>query len=247
MRTWLALFVAAMLTLLSGCGTPYATTRSPAGDEVMLLGYDPVAYFTQGKPMRGDKRHKVDLPQRSYYFANADHKRSFEADPKRYEPQYGGFCSSGAAFGIKLGSDPTAFQIEGGRLYIFGDIIGHEMWKLDPAWNIRHGDALWPDMQDRGWRAQSLLPLRQQGRSLQERARADGRMEAPQPRQVTRLRPRRHGQQPLPEVTWLACGRRLWAACVGVSGLNVVRLRSGRSSSSCRLAVQAASDPRSSR
>lgn len=156
MRTWLALFVAAMLTLLSGCGTPYATTRSPAGDEVMLLGYDPVAYFTQGKPMRGDKRHKVDLPQRSYYFANADHKRSFEADPKRYEPQYGGFCSSGAAFGIKLGSDPTAFQIEGGRLYIFGDIIGHEMWRLDPAWNIRHGDALWPDMQDRGWRVQSL-------------------------------------------------------------------------------------------
>jgi hypothetical protein len=81
----------------------------------------------------------------------------FQADPARFEPQYGGFCASGAAFAIKLGSDPTAWQIEGGRLFIFGDVLGKTAWQLDAAWNIRHADALWPEARARGWRAQSLM------------------------------------------------------------------------------------------
>jgi YHS domain-containing protein len=152
-RRWLlALFV----TLLQACATPYATTKNPAGEEVMLLGYDPVAYFTQGKPVRGSHRLKVALPERVYYFATEEHKRLFEADPARYEPQYGGFCSSGAAFGIKLGSDPGAFDIVDGRLFIFGDVLGQEMWRLEPKWNIEHGDRLWPEIKQQGWRRASL-------------------------------------------------------------------------------------------
>lgn len=156
MRRLHALLLLAFAFVASGCGTLYATVRTDGGDQVMLLGHDPVAYFTQGKAVRGDKAHRVSLPDRTYYFASADHRQRFLSEPQRYEPQYGGFCASGAAFAIKLGSDPTAFQIVDGRLFIFGDVIGQEMWRLDPAWNIRHADALWPDMKDRGWRAQSL-------------------------------------------------------------------------------------------
>lgn len=149
--------VAAMgLAALTGCGTLYATARSASFKDVMLLGHDPVAYFQHGQPQRGDPSHQVSLPNRTYYFVDARNRALFESDPGRYEPQYGGFCASGAAFGVKLGSDPTAFQIVDGRLFIFGDVIGQEMWRLDPAWNIRHADALWPDMRDTGWRAQSL-------------------------------------------------------------------------------------------
>jgi hypothetical protein len=61
-----------------------------------------------------------------------------------------------AGFGIKLGSDPTAWQIYDGRLFIFGDVLGHEAWKLDPAWNVGHADKLWPEVQDKGWRLASL-------------------------------------------------------------------------------------------
>jgi YHS domain-containing protein len=171
---WMWLAALALCAWLSGCGTPYATVRNAAGEDVMLLGYDPVAYFTQGKPVRGDRQHKVTLPDRTYYFASAEHKQAFEAAPQRYEPQYGGFCSSGAAFAVKLGSDPTAWQIEGGRLFVFGDVIGHEMWKLDAPWNIRHADELWPDMRDRGWRVQSLyryvnkVPHYKTGRELMD-------------------------------------------------------------------------------
>jgi YHS domain-containing protein len=142
--------------LLTGCGTPYATVPNRNGDPVMLLGHDPVAYFTDGRPVRGKPELAVSLPERTYYFASAEHREMFRADPARYEPQYGGFCSSGAAFAIKLGSDPTAWQIEGGRLFIFGDVLGQTAWQLDPAWNIAHADELWPQMRDAGWRAQSL-------------------------------------------------------------------------------------------
>ena len=143
--------------LLVGCGTPYATVADGAGRPVMLLGFDPVAYFSHGGPQRGSAAHVVDLPARSYYFASAENRARFAADPARYEPQYGGFCASGAAFAVKLGSDPTAWAIRDGRLFIFGDVIGKTAWQLDPAWNVDHADRLWPAIADRGWRAQSLL------------------------------------------------------------------------------------------
>jgi YHS domain-containing protein len=159
---------------LGGCSTPYATLRTPAGEPLMLLGHDPVAYFTMGKPVRGDPRHKIALPDRTYYFVSADHERLFAANPARYEPQYGGFCSNGAPFGIKMGSDPTEWEIVDGRLFIFGDIVGHAKWSLDPAFNIRHADELWPKVRDMDWRSATLLywlnrvPWYRTSRSLSE-------------------------------------------------------------------------------
>lgn len=145
-----------MLAWLSGCGTPYATVPNRNAEPVMLLGYDPVAYFTKGAPTRGRADHKVSLPERTYYFESAENKALFAANPAKFEPQYGGFCASGAAFAIKLGSDPTSWQIYEGRLFIFGDILGQMAWQVDPQWNVNHGDRLWPDIQDKGWRGASL-------------------------------------------------------------------------------------------
>jgi hypothetical protein len=150
---WLLVLTAA---LLAGCGTPWATVPDGAGRPVMLLGHDPVAYFKRGAPERGSPQHVVDLPARSYYFASAENKAAFLADPARYEPQYGGFCASGAAFAVKLGSDPTAWTVRDGRLFIFGDVIGQTAWELDPAWNVAHADRLWPGIAEQGWRAASL-------------------------------------------------------------------------------------------
>ncbi len=154
-RPW-ALLLLACAALLAGCGTPWATVADARGHSVMLLGHDPVAYFTEGAPRRGKPELAVHLPGRSYRFASEAHRTLFVADPARYEPQYGGFCASGAAFGIKLGSDPTAWTLRDGRLFIFGDVIGQTAWGLDPAWNVGHADRLWPAIARRGWRAASL-------------------------------------------------------------------------------------------
>ena len=171
------LLVLAAVAVLSGCGTPYATLRTPAGEELMLLGHDPVAYFTMGKPVRGDPKYAVTLtdPERTYYFLNERHRGLFQASPAKYEPQYGGFCSNGAPFGIKMGSDPTEWRIVDGRLFIFGDIQGHSKWSLDPAFNIRHADQMWPAIKDAGWRGVTLkymlfdrVPWYRTSRSLTE-------------------------------------------------------------------------------
>lgn len=65
--------------------------KGSQGEDVMLLGHDPVAYFSSGKPLRGDPAIKTSLPERTYYFATADNKRVFDANPDKFEPQYRGF------------------------------------------------------------------------------------------------------------------------------------------------------------
>jgi len=154
---WTALLAAVIgAAILSGCGTPFATVQTRTGEPVMLLGHDPVSYFTKGQPKRGKAELKLSLAERTYYFASDAQRALFTANPTKYEPNYGGFCASGAAYAIKLGSDPTAWTVRDGRLFIFGDVLGKLAWELDPAWNVRQADALWPEAADKGWRGQSL-------------------------------------------------------------------------------------------
>ncbi len=143
---------------LGGCGTLFATNPNSKGEPVMLLGYDPVAYFTLGKPTRGQAGISLSLqePARTYYFTSQENRASFASNPARYEPQYGAFCANGAAYGVKLGSDPSEFEIVNDRLFIFGDILGHEMWKLFRDEHIRYGDQVWPSIRGLGWRYASL-------------------------------------------------------------------------------------------
>jgi YHS domain-containing protein len=156
MEMMLRVLVTTLAFLLAGCGTTHATVETARGERLMLLGFDPVAYFSDGKPMRGRQALPATHDGRTYYFANAANRDRFAASPASYEPQYGGFCANGAAYNVKLGSDPTQFDVRDGRLFIFGDVIGREMWMLDPEGNIRHGDALWPAMRGAGWRWQTL-------------------------------------------------------------------------------------------
>lgn len=151
---------ALMLTVfaagLVGCGVKYATVRTDKGEDLMLLGHDPVAYFTVGKPVRGYPTITATYKEVTYYFASEDNRKLFIANPAKYEPQYGGFCADGAAYGVKLGSDPTEFEIYDGRLFIFGDVVGHEFWKLRPQWDVQKGDEMWPETGSDGHRYQSL-------------------------------------------------------------------------------------------
>ncbi len=154
LRLLLAIAALAALSLLGGCGTINATIKDGAGNDVMLLGHDPVAYFTLGKPMRGYPDINATHEGKTYYFLNAKHRALFMQAPTKYEPQYGAFCSNGAAYGIKLGSDPTEYEIIDGRLFIFGDILGREFWKMNYRYNIQKAHEMWLEMKGTPWREQ---------------------------------------------------------------------------------------------
>ena len=80
---WLAL--AAVVALLQGCGgTLYATVKDSAGRDVMLVGRDPVAYFTQARPVPGRASIAVELSNRTYYFASEQHRAMFLAAPEKF-------------------------------------------------------------------------------------------------------------------------------------------------------------------
>lgn len=85
-----------------------------------IQGYDPVAYFTKGKAIEGSKQFAAVNEGVTYYFANAADKDLFLKDPKKYEPQYGGWCAYAmGATNDKVEIDPETFKIVDGKLYLF--------------------------------------------------------------------------------------------------------------------------------
>lgn len=82
-------------------------------------GYDVVAYFTDGKPVQGSDRYTADFGGVTWHFASREHRDQFAADPARYAPQYGGFCSWGVAQGKLFDVDPeTGWTLTNGKLYL---------------------------------------------------------------------------------------------------------------------------------
>lgn len=87
---------------------------------VELKGYDPVAYFTQNKPVKGSQQFAANVESVTYYFSNAANKDLFLKDYKKYEPQYGGWCAYAmGATSEKVEIDPETFKISNGKLYLF--------------------------------------------------------------------------------------------------------------------------------
>ena len=127
-----ALFVAAfgaLLFLVSSITWAQGSTL-----RVVLKGHDPVAYFTEGKPVKGDPKLSYDWDDGRYYFASAKHRDMFAADPERYAPQFGGYCTGSMARGVTNEGDPDGWVISDGKLYVFGAAKFKEVAEKDPAY-----------------------------------------------------------------------------------------------------------------
>lgn len=96
------------------------TQAASAGVELAIDGYDPVAYFTMTKAVKGLEEISHESLGYKWLFSNHEHKALFMADPMRYMPNYGGYCSYDP---VKLGHDhkvdPTAWRIVDEKLYLF--------------------------------------------------------------------------------------------------------------------------------
>jgi YHS domain-containing protein len=89
-------------------------------DNLAINGYDPVAYFTQGKAIKGSASNAVVHQGIKYYFSSVTNKEEFKSNPAKYEPQYGGWCAYAmGATGEKVEIDPKTFKVVNGKLYLF--------------------------------------------------------------------------------------------------------------------------------
>lgn len=110
-----------------------------------LDGYDTVAYFTQGKPVKGNSLWQTEYKGADWYFSSQEHLDKFKADPNAYAPQYGGYC----AWAISekndfAAADPKEWAIVDGKLYLNYNAEVKSWWDDDRAGHILAADKNWP-------------------------------------------------------------------------------------------------------
>jgi YHS domain-containing protein len=112
-----------------------------------IQGYDPVAYFTQKKAVKGKSSIATTFEGVIYYFSSNDNKELFKKNPSGYEPQYGGWCAYAmGAKGEKVEVDPETFKIVNGKLFLFYNAYFNntlKSWNKDEANLNRKADANW--------------------------------------------------------------------------------------------------------
>jgi YHS domain-containing protein len=111
-----------------------------------IQGYDPVAYFTDSKALLGDSKITSSYHGAIYRFASMDHKTMFDADPAKYEPQFGGYCAYGTSKNKLVPITPEAFNIVDGRLLLQYDLGVREKFNKDVSGNLRKADSNWPGL-----------------------------------------------------------------------------------------------------
>ncbi len=110
---------------------------------VAINGYDPVAYFTDSKSVMGKKEFSYKWNDAEWYFEDKSHKEMFKKNPDKYAPQYGGFCAFGLSKDKLSSSDPNAWQIVDGKLYLCTNNKVHKMWQDDIKGNVKKADKNW--------------------------------------------------------------------------------------------------------
>ena len=140
----------AKIALLSAAVCALPVTSALAVDEhyvadaAVVGGYDVVAYHTVGKPTKGSADFKATYQGATWHFASAENQAKFQADPAKYAPAYGGWCSAGASKGKKVPTKPELWAIVDGQLYLNSSDAAHKKLFLgNTEAVIRKGEANW--------------------------------------------------------------------------------------------------------
>lgn len=116
---------------------------------VAIMGYDPVAYFTEARAVKGAPEFNHNFLGETWHFASAVHRDAFAANPVAYAPQYGGYCAAEMLYadvssGITSNVEPKAWRIIDGKLYLFYDRGYAEMFEENAKELVGKADGNWP-------------------------------------------------------------------------------------------------------
>ena len=137
------------------CALILAPLVAIAGDPVYtgffsnkaVSGYDAVAYFTEGEPVKGDRDYQFEYLGANWYFSSQENLDLFKQAPEKYAPQYGGFCAwAVAAKHDRAPGNPEYWAIVDGKLYLNYDQSVQEKWQQDIPGFIDEADRYWPTL-----------------------------------------------------------------------------------------------------
>ena len=116
---------------------------------VAIQGYDPVAFFTQQKPVKGAPQFVSEFNGAKYWFASAEDKATFDKEPSKYEPQFGGYCAYGVSRGSRAPVKIEAWKIVNGRLLMQYDLDIKSEFNKDQQGTLKKADQNWPGLLDK--------------------------------------------------------------------------------------------------
>ena len=155
MKKW---FIAAAVIIVAGIATWYFFLKEPTFNAtdgylvnlndigLIIEGYDPVAYFTDNKPVLGNEKFSFKYHGATYWFASVEHLDLFKNNPEKYLPQYGGFCGYAVSIGKLRPVDPTIYQIENGRLILQHTQEAYDLFNKDLKASVVKADQNWPGL-----------------------------------------------------------------------------------------------------
>ena len=138
-----------LITLAVFVGTGLAAATEVVNIDqngLALQGYDPVGYFTDNKPVKGDPQFTASYKGGTYQFASAAHQKTFEHSPARYVPQFGGFCGYAASINKLAPIEVEFFQVLHGRLVMQHNEKAWKLWHQDVEGNLKKADTNWPKL-----------------------------------------------------------------------------------------------------
>ena len=139
-RTVIRLGMLAAASPITTLAPSFAVETAP----LAIKGYDPVSYFTTGKPTPGLAQFSTNYKGATYRFVTAENRDRFIAVPEKFVPQYGGYCAYAISLNKIADIDPDQWAIVDNKLYLNNGFLAQTLWSLDKSGNIVKGDRNWP-------------------------------------------------------------------------------------------------------
>lgn len=121
----------------------YNAIAQPMFSDAAVSGYDPVAYFTENKPVKGDAAFQYRWQNAVWFFSSKENLDLFQNNPEKYAPAYGGYCAFAVSQGIVAGADPEVWKIVDGRLFLNNNPDSAKDWSKNVTESIQIGDTNW--------------------------------------------------------------------------------------------------------
>lgn len=140
-------FLGLATLLLIAASLPAASPVNPvnkSGNGIALHGYDPVAYFQKSQPVKGTQQFSYVWNGATWLFSSQENRNEFTANPTKYAPQFGGYCSWAVGHGYTADVDPEAWRVHDGKLYLNYSKGVQKKWEKEMQPLIEQGNRNWP-------------------------------------------------------------------------------------------------------